>query len=149
MNQDLPSPPGFTILPVADRQTLQHWRDVFVASFETPLAAGQAWVDATLPAGPPRAPWQMYVGYLQGRPVATSLLFNGAGVAGLYAVGVLPAARRQGLGSAISLRPMLDARRQGYRYAVLFSSRLGIPVYRRLGFRPLASQIGIYILEQD
>ena len=88
----------------------------------------------------------MYVGYLGRKAVATSMLVNGAGVSlsGVYAVGTLPNERGQGFGAAITVKPLLDVRQQGYRFAVLFSSRKGYSVYQRLGFREVASKIGIY-----
>lgn len=147
--EDVQAPDDFTIVQAVDRETLEHWRDVFVASYETPVSTGQAWVDATIQAGQGNAPWKMYVGYLNGKPVATNILFNGAGVAGVYGVGTLPEARRKGIGTAITLKPLLDAREEGYYYAVLFSSRMGYSVYQRLGFREVESKIGIYILEKD
>jgi ribosomal protein S18 acetylase RimI-like enzyme len=140
------APPGFTIHRAADRESLEAWRDVFAASYEVPLFAGQAWVDATLAAGPEQAPWQLYLGCLDGRPVATNILFKGAGVAGIYGVGTLPEARRKGIGAAITLKPLLDAREQGYRYGVLYASEEGYPVYRRMGFRELPVRVGRYLL---
>lgn len=139
---------GLNILQAVDQVTLNDWRDVFAAAFEMPISGGQAWVDATLSAEGGYAPWKMYVGYLDDRPVAISMLFNGAGVSGIYAIGTLPEMRRKGFGSAITLKPLLDARRQGYRYAVLFATRLGYPVYERLGFREVPCKIGIYMFEK-
>jgi ribosomal protein S18 acetylase RimI-like enzyme len=141
-----PTPPGFSVVRAADQQALEDWRDCFCAAFEIPLFTGQAWVDATLSAGITQAPWQLYVGYLDGQPVATNMLFNGAGVASVYGVAAVPAARGRGIGAAITLQPLLHARDQGYRYGVLFSTEMGYPVYRRLGFRPLDCKIGRYIL---
>jgi ribosomal protein S18 acetylase RimI-like enzyme len=145
LNEDIRTPAGFTIERVDTQKGLEDWRDVFCASFEIPLFAGQAWVDATLAAGISEAPWQLYVGYLDGRPVATNILFNGGGAAGLYGIGTLAKARNQGIGAAITLRPLLDARDQGYHVGVLFATRMGLPVYRRLGFRELDCKIGRYI----
>jgi hypothetical protein len=62
-------------------------------------------------------------------------------------VGTLPAARRQGIGKAITLQPLLDARARGYRYAILFSSQMGYRVYQQLGFRDVRSPIGLYYWE--
>lgn len=149
LNEDVQVPDGFTIDQACDLKTLEHWRDVFAESYNSPTSTGQAWVDATVSAGLEKAPWKMYVGYLHGKPVATSILYNGAGVAGIYGVGTLPEARRQSIGAAITLKPLLDAREQGYNHAVLFSSQLGYSVYERLGFREVESKIGIYILEKD
>jgi ribosomal protein S18 acetylase RimI-like enzyme len=147
--EDSRPPDGFTIVPAITQEALLDWRDVFTAAFEMPTAGGQAWVEATLQAGWENTPWQLPVGYLEGKPVASSMIFKGAGVAGLYSVGVLPEARRQGLGTAITLRPLLEARQKGYHYAVLFSSRMAYSAYQRLGFREIAGKIGIYIFEKD
>jgi GNAT superfamily N-acetyltransferase len=143
------TPAGFTIMQAIDQTTLEDWRDVFATAFEMPLSGAQAWIDATLSAGRENAPWQMYVGYLGNVPVACSMLFNGAGVAGIYAIGTLPEMRHKGIGTAITMKPLLDARAQGFRFAVLFATRMGHPVYEKIGFREVDNKIGIYILETD
>jgi GNAT superfamily N-acetyltransferase len=149
LDENMEMPEGFAIVHAVDDKALDDWRNVFAVAFESPVSAGQAWVDATLQAGLENVPWKLYVGYLDGKPVAVSLLFNGAGVAGVYAVGTLPEARRKGIGAAITLKPLLDARAQGYHFAVLFSSRMGYTVYQRLGFREVPGSIGMYIMEMD
>jgi len=148
LDQDARTPSGLTVRQVATLGALVDWCDVFTASYELPEAQGQAWYVATVQAGLEDAPWKMYVGYLRGQAVATSLLFNGAGVAGVYSVGTLPTERGKGIGTAITLKPLLDARQQGYRFAVLFPSRRGYSVYRRLGFREVASRIGAFVMDE-
>jgi GNAT superfamily N-acetyltransferase len=127
--------PEFTIQIARSERDLHDFRQVFTASYGASDAHTQAWVDATLHMGIDSAAWTIYVGRLRGEPVAINVLYNGGGVAGLYAVGTSPAARGQGIGAAISLQPLLDARAQGYNYGVLFASKLGLPVYERIGFR--------------
>lgn len=141
-------PIGFTITQATTKNSLEEWRDVFAAAFDMPLSGGQAWVDATVQAGGENAPWQLYVGHYQDKPVSTGILFNGAGVAGIYGVGTLPEWRSKGFATAITLKPLLDARQHGYRFAVLFATRMGYPMYQRLGFREVACKIGIHILEK-
>jgi GNAT superfamily N-acetyltransferase len=136
---------GLTIVPAFDDKTLQDWRTVLCASYDMPVARAEAWTQATQAFGKENAPWRLYVGYWDGKPVATNFLFNGAGVAGLYCVGTVPEARGKGLGKAITLKPLLDARAEGYRYGVLFASDEGLPMYERLGFRRVDMMIGRYM----
>ena len=77
----------------------------------------------------------LYVGRIDGEPVGVSMMFLSSGVAGLYQVEVLPEHRRRGIGTALTLASMEDARQQGYRIAVLQASAMGEPVYRKIGFK--------------
>jgi GNAT superfamily N-acetyltransferase len=142
-------PPGFTIEEVQDEAALEDFKRVFVETYEIPDWAGQAWVDATRQVGIGRTPWKMFLGRLNGEPVATNMLFNGGGVASVYAVATIPAVRGQGIGGAITLKPLLAARDMGYRYAVLFSTEMGVRVYERLGFRLTNARINRYLWRNE
>ena len=93
-----------------------------------------------------KASTRHYLARLDGQPVATSELYLAAGVAGLYFVGTLARARGRGLGRAVTLAALRDARDMGYRVATLQATSHGDPVYRRLGFRELLT-MGIYLKE--
>ena len=123
---------------------LAAWVDVLAASFDFPAAAREPFIEATM-AALRHEPGAMmcYLGRLDGEPVATSFMVLGAGVAGLHGVGTLPQARRQGIGAAMTLAPLREARALGYRVAVLRASALGAGIYRRLGFRQ-CGEITIY-----
>jgi ribosomal protein S18 acetylase RimI-like enzyme len=142
-------PPGFTIEVVQDETALEDFKRIFVESYEIPEWAGQAWVEATRQLGIGRTPWQMYVGYLNGRPVATNMLFNGGGVASVYAVATVPSARGKGIGGAITLKPLLEARDMGYHYAVLFATEMGVHAYQRIGFRLAETRINRYLWRNE
>ena len=131
-------PPEFRAGQVESDRDLQTFARTYVEAFEVPESAGQAWVEATRSFGVSDAPWQMYLGWLDGRPVSTNMLFFGAGVATVFAIGTVPDARGRGIGAAITLQGLADAREHGYRYAVLFATGKGAPVYRRIGFRDAA-----------
>jgi GNAT superfamily N-acetyltransferase len=79
--------------------------------------------------------WRHFSGWQQGKAVAsTSLLFH-AGVAGIYGVATIPEARRQGIGRAMVLYAIQEARLAGYRIVVLSPTEMSEGIYRRLGFR--------------
>jgi GNAT superfamily N-acetyltransferase len=127
---------GLEVAPVRDAAGLAAYRAVLADGFgEGPPEA--AWVAevfrrAELGDG---GPWRHLVGRLGGRPVATATVFvEPAHVAGVYFVATVPAARRRGVGAAITRHALVEARRLGCTTAVLGSSPMGLGVYRRLGF---------------
>ena len=62
-----------------------------------------------------------------------------AGVAGIYDVGVRPAARRRGIASVLLLRMMRVAREAEFSHATLQNGLGLIPFYERLGFRVVST----------
>jgi GNAT superfamily N-acetyltransferase len=139
------TPDGYTQTRVSNEKDLLDFKQAFVSGFDVPEWAGQAWVDATRAFGIERAPWRMYVGRLNGTPVASNMLFNGAGVASVFGVATLPEARGKGIGAAITLIAYEEAKRMGYRHGVLFGTALGVPVYKRIGFREVGVGISRYL----
>jgi GNAT superfamily N-acetyltransferase len=85
--------------------------------------------------------FRSYIGYLDGKPVATSSILYSDGVAGLYNVATLPEARGRGIGGIISYVPFIDASERGYRFGVLHSTRMGYNVYKRIGFEEICKLI--------
>lgn len=140
------TPAGFVIKEIENESQLDDFKKVFVETYQIPEWAGQAWVDATLKIGIGKTPWRMFVGYLDNAPVATNMLFNGGGVASVYAVATIPSVQGKGIGAAITLKPLLEARdKDGYKYAVLFSTEMGVKVYERIGFRQTNLRINRYL----
>jgi GNAT superfamily N-acetyltransferase len=128
-------PDGFDIAEVATEEDLGAFVDVLTDAMTIPQPIAAAWAGAARSVGIGSTPWRMYLGRLDGEPVATNMLFNGAGVASIYGVATRDEVRGRGIGGAISLAPLLHARDQGYEHAVLFSSLMGIHAYERIGFR--------------
>jgi hypothetical protein len=113
------APTGFRVERVGTDDELETFAGTFVAAFEIPEWAAQAWVDATRAFGIDEAPWALHVGFLDDDPVATTVVFCGAGVAGAFGIGTVPSARRLGIGAAITLAGFDVARWLGYRHGVL------------------------------
>ena len=139
-------PQGFEITDVEDEKDLQDFKQVLVDGYDMPAPMADGWVQAVHGFGFGNTPWRMLLGRLNGEPVATNMVLNAAGVAGVYGVAVVPAARGKGVGAAITLKPLLDARdKDNYNYAVLFSTEMGAPVYQRIGFRMTDVRINRYL----
>ena len=79
----------------------------------------------------------LFTGFLDGRPVATSLAIRSGSVAGIYNVGTHRGARRRGVGATVSWAAVDAGRRWGCTMVVLQSSRMGESVYRSMGFRTI------------
>ena len=121
----LAAPAGLEVRRVADEATVKSWLDASGAQTEALATAGIE----------PEGPMRHYVGLLEGEPVGASSLMLAAGVASLQLVATVPEARRRGVGTTMSLAPMVDARELGYGIGILASSPLGFGVYSRIGFR--------------
>jgi len=138
---------GLGIQIVEDAETLRVWVDTFTRGYGLPIEWSDIIFDTWLKLGLD-GPVQNYLGYLNGKPVSTSTVFYGAGVAGIYDVATLTEARGQGVGAALTLNPLLGARQAGYRVGILQSSEQGFNVYKKLGFRHLCQIENFYFSPQ-
>jgi GNAT superfamily N-acetyltransferase len=143
LNEGLPAPPGLAVEQVADVETLKLFCHVFKVGFGWPDFVEDAWLDLFASVGlGAQSPMRHYLGRLKGEPVATMSLFLGTGVAGIYCVATVPDARRQGIGTAMTLAVLREARALGYRVSILESSEMGFSVYHKVGFRKYCKQGG-------
>ena len=123
-------PAGLAVRRVTSPADLAAFARVLAANWDPPdHAVIDFYARAAVVALAPDFPARFYVGYLDGEPVASSECFVGHGVAGLYA----------GVGTALTVAPLVDARAAGYRAATLQASAGGRGVYARLGFVPCGS----------
>jgi GNAT superfamily N-acetyltransferase len=82
---------------------------------------------------------QLYTGWLEGRPAGTSLAIKSADFSGVYNVGVVPGARRRGVGTALTWAAVGAGRAWGCEPIVLQSSEMACPMYEAMGFRTVMS----------
>jgi ribosomal protein S18 acetylase RimI-like enzyme len=145
INEDVPAPSALATERVSNTEVLRECIEVMRVGFELPELTSEVFFEAFSTMGlTEESPLRSYVGRLEGEAVAASSLLLAAGVAGIYNVATLPKARRQGLGAAVTLEGLREARELGYRIAVLQSSAMGFGVYRRMGFEQY-STYSIYV----
>jgi ribosomal protein S18 acetylase RimI-like enzyme len=118
------------------RRDVQAFAEVNAANWTPPdsqvLRFYDLAADALCTAG---APLRLYVGYLDGQPVATAEVTAGGGVVGVYNVATRAAWRRRGIAGALLRVALRGARSAGARTAVLQAAPDGVGVYERLGFQ--------------
>jgi GNAT superfamily N-acetyltransferase len=129
----LPVPSNLIIHPVLAESQVHQWSRATYCGAPEEAIRHVFTIYSQLPLGPQSA-LRLYLGTLDGEPVATVALFFAAGVAYIGRVVTVHEFRRRGIGAMITLHAMREARSAGYRIAVLTASPMGINIYRRLGF---------------
>lgn len=132
----LPDPPFPPPAVTVERLT----QATYPEYIELMIAAGtpERWAAASFPRefidDPDMA---AFIGRLEGRPVGTSLVLRTGHLAGIFAVGTAEAARRRGVGRAVTWAAVAAARDWGCSAVALQASEMGYPVYRAMGFEPV------------
>jgi ribosomal protein S18 acetylase RimI-like enzyme len=127
---------GLQVKPVLDDETLEDYLDVMFGCFSGTLRGMEKKMPEIIryTGLSEDSMSRHWVGYLNGEAVGSGAYVLDHGVAGLYNIGTLEAARRKGIGTEMTLIPLRDALRRGYRVGVLHSSTVGKFVYDKIGF---------------
>ncbi len=126
------APDGLKIRRVVDAAGLNDHIDIVAASFGLPIEIARQFLlidELSMPG------FEMYVGYVNGRAVSSSLGFTANGTVGIYNVGTLREARGLGLGGALTRHAISEGQRQGASVAILQASAMGRHLYETIGFR--------------
>lgn len=130
----MPLPTGFEIRSAEDIAAFDLCARIFAEGFSSDEAMRQWLYNLAKGYGTsPTRRW--FLGILNKKPVATSVVVLDKGIAGIYCVATLQEARGRGVGTAITLEPMLEAKKKGFDFVVLQSSKMGLPVYEKIGFK--------------
>jgi GNAT superfamily N-acetyltransferase len=78
---------------------------------------------------------RLFIGRLDGRRAGYSAAIRSGEVSGVYNVGVAPAARRRGVGTALTWAAVDAGRRWGCETVVLQSTEMALSMYEAMGFR--------------
>jgi ribosomal protein S18 acetylase RimI-like enzyme len=132
--------PGLKVRRVCDRATQEEFCAVGSVCFNVPLS----WFREVFESN---AVWERfagYVAYVGSEPVSTAAIVIDGSVAGVYNVATIPGYQRLGYGEAI-MRHALDEvqREHGVQRTVLQSTRAGLPLYLRMGYRAVTN-VAVY-----
>lgn len=81
----------------------------------------------------------VFVGRVDGQPVACGRLVRSGDVAGVYAIGVVEEFRRRGIGEAMTWEVLRAGREAGCQVGVLQSSEMAYSLYERMGFETVVN----------
>ncbi|HLP87366.1 MAG TPA: GNAT family N-acetyltransferase [Nostocaceae cyanobacterium] len=132
-----------TTAQVQDNTTLEHWINIAGVSFELSSQITKEFLELESSLGLTSQEYIRFIAYWQGLPVATSALYLDGQTAGIYIVATAPEARKKGIASALVLATLQHAHQLGYHIATLQASKMGVNVYRRLGFQEIY-QVSLY-----
>lgn len=127
----VPAPPGVRIRPVEGRDEALTLARVDAAAFGTrPEISEAAFAPGLVGVEGARG----FLAWDGDRAVGSAVAQEGAGATGVFGVGVLPEARRRGIGAALTVAV---ARAFPADLSWLVPSEMARPMYERLGFRDL------------
>lgn len=132
-------PRGLEIRQVDDEQGLDDFAQVLASLFDESHAQHYReyyhLVGNHTAVGDEEEPMQYFVGYLEGKPVATASCFIHNDVASFFDCVTLPEYRRRGIGSAMMTIRFQQMLQQGIHWVVLSASKASQGLYERQGFK--------------
>jgi ribosomal protein S18 acetylase RimI-like enzyme len=146
--EDVSEVPGLSIEQVVDGPSHARWLRAMVGGFDLAPDVERFISESALRSGfGPEGRWLRFVGMVGAEPVASAGLIVAADVAGVYNVSTTPAYRRRGIAAAMTAAALREAARLGYGVAVLGSTEMATPLYRRIGFRDVCT-VSAYVFDQ-
>jgi ribosomal protein S18 acetylase RimI-like enzyme len=129
-----PRPLDNCVREASDAASFDLWNRAVVRAFGLMPEAAEFFGGMSPLAGQPGAPIRCFSAFDGDQVVSVGMVCYVAGVAGLYCIGTMPEARRRGFGEKIMHACLSAAVEDGYDTAILHSSRMGLPMYEKLGF---------------
>jgi len=125
------------IIKIENMETLKVWNEIILTGFSFPKEVQSDFLYETFSfiLLNDRTSASAFLAYYHGNPVASSLVLYKAGVAGIHMVTTLEEVRGKGIGTAITLAPLNEAKKLGFETAILHSTEMGLNMYKQMGFK--------------
>jgi ribosomal protein S18 acetylase RimI-like enzyme len=131
---EMPHVPRLSVYMVRDEAGIREWVRIWSGQGSGSVFDGL--VAARSAAGPA---FTHLLAVVAGTPVACAAAFVGDSAGEVQHVVTVPGMRRRGIGTALVVAALRAIGEHGRDVAVLTSSRDGLGLYRRLGFRPVGA----------
>ncbi len=125
------------IIKIENMETLKVWNDIILMGFGFPkeVRSDFFYKAFSFILLNKKTSASAFLAYYDGNPVASSLVLYKAGVAGIHMVTTLEEARGKGIGTAITLASLNEAKKLGYELTILHSTEMGLNMYKQMGFK--------------
>lgn len=126
----------FKIKPIEDKPGAVDFSTVAINSYRSlgmPVETGKKIFET--PERMLRPYNHLVVAYLNEKPVSCAMVIFSHSIAGIYWVGTIESARKNGLAETCTAAVTNEAFRRGACCVILQASKFGEPIYRRLGFK--------------
>lgn len=142
---EVKSPADFGFNPVEDNSQLETWAEISSMGFGYDPDVRKKYIEMVRNFDIDyNHQLFIYIGYLMAKPVATSMLYVGEGIAGLYWISSIQETGAEDLDTVMAYRTMMEAKRMGYPMAFLQSSAKTVKFHQRLGFEEYPEVFSIY-----
>lgn len=126
-----------SIQRVLSQRSLKDFTDVMASMGGNPQLYEQFFIIIPPALYGEGASFEMYVGYIEEKPIVTGILVLHANVGGIYYVMTHPEYRKQGYATEMMLSLVIRIQDVGYHLATLQASAHGRGLYQQLGFEPI------------
>lgn len=130
MDTSVAIPKDVNIITIDNEQMIRLWADVV----SNGLWNGNTFESCLFENLINNPKFKFYLAFLNGEPVASSMLQLSNGIASIDMVATLRKYWHMGIGTAMTKIPLLYARDKGYKIGVLQASEAGEHGYRKIGF---------------
>jgi len=121
---------------VKNDRELKIWEAISFAGFEMPQDTRSQYNEFVKAFDISKnSPQKLFLAYWQGKQAGTALLFLHGDTAGIYFVTTLTAFRSRGIALALVRRAVNYLQLLNYKYCILQSSKEGLSIYLRAGFK--------------
>ncbi|GAA4419973.1 GNAT family N-acetyltransferase [Bremerella cremea] len=123
------------ILLVRSAPQLRTWVEIMTGLFSDNSFPQEPWRKILLKAGLHEdAKLQHVLALVDGEPAGVGSVYFGSSAGGIYNISVLPAYRRRGVATSLTLTLASLIEEQGYDLVTLCASAQAVSLYKRLGF---------------
>jgi GNAT superfamily N-acetyltransferase len=135
---DLAVPEGLSIEEIVGQADITEWVECFSPSMGVAPSEVEKLKQTEINRRDDPGTYRRFAARVDGKIVGTSAMLEAEGVAGVYVCSTSSDHRRKGIAGLLTLKAAAAGADHGCEIATLQASKMGAPVYERIGFKKVA-----------